>query len=130
MYLLPFFLNFWEKKKTYFCKKYSTMKINDQFYTHLPNIIGILAKHKVKNAYLFGSVLTDKFNPASDVDFLVNFDLNMDPMERGELLLDLQIALQDEIKRDVDLLTEYSLTNPYFINELNRTKYLIYGDAN
>ena len=34
------------------------MKINDQFYTHLPNIIGILAKHKVKNAC--GGVFANK----------------------------------------------------------------------
>ena len=104
--------------------------INETFLPYLPIVVQILKDHKVKDAYLFGSVLTQRFNDNSDVDFLVNFDLNMDPMERGELLLDLQIALQDEIKRDVDLLTEYSLTNPYFINELNRTKYLIYGDAN
>jgi len=106
------------------------MKINEQFASHLPNIIAILAKHKVKNAYLFGSVLTDKFKPTSDVDILVNFDSNIDPIERGELFLDLLIALQDEIKRDVDLLTEISLTNPYFISELNRTKHLIYGSSN
>ena len=105
------------------------MEINAQFLPHLANVVNILALHKVKNAYLFGSVLTDRFNSSSDVDFLVNYDPSMDPLERGELLLDLQIALEDEIHRDVDLLTEYSLKNPYFINELNETKYLIYGEA-
>lgn len=106
------------------------MEINAQFKPYLDNVVRILALHKVKNAYLFGSVLTDRFNSSSDVDFLVNYDPSMDPLERGELLLDLQIALEDEIHRDVDLLTEYSLKNPYFINELNKTKYLIYGEAN
>jgi predicted nucleotidyltransferase len=48
--------------------------------------VNILALHKVKNAYLFGSVLTDRFNSASDVDFLVNYDPSMDPLERSELL--------------------------------------------
>ena len=103
------------------------MEINSQFKPHLANVLNILALHKVKNAYLFGSVLTDRFNASSDVDFLVNYDSAMDPMERGELLLDLQIALEDEINRKVDLLTEYSLKNPYFIDEINKTKYLIYG---
>ena len=87
------------------------MEINAQFKPHLTNVVRILALHKVKNAYLFGSVLTDRFNAASDVDFLVNYDPSIDPLERGELLLDLQIALEDEIHRDVDLLTEYSLKN-------------------
>lgn len=105
------------------------MEINAQFKPHLANVVRILAMHKVKNAYLFGSVLTDRYNANSDVDFLVNYDSTMDPLERGELLLDLQIALEDEINRDVDLLTEYSLKNPYFIDELNKTKYLIYGEA-
>ena len=106
------------------------MEINEQFKTHLANVVQILALHKVKNAYLFGSVLTERFNDQSDVDFLVNYEPSMDPLERGELLLSLQIALEDEIHRDVDLLTEYSLKNPYFIDEINKTKYLIYGNAN
>lgn len=106
------------------------MKINAQFMPHLANVLVILSQHKVESAYLFGSVLTDKFNSKSDVDFLVNYSPNMDPMERGELLLDLQIALEDEIHRKVDLLTVYSLKNPYFIEELNKTKYQIYGKSN
>lgn len=119
-----------ECEKNVSLQKKIGMEINAQFLPHLANVVNILALHKVKNAYLFGSVLTDRFNPSSDVDFLVNYDPSMDPLERGELLLDLQIALEDEIHRDVDLLTEYSLKNPYFINELNETKYLIYGEAN
>ena len=118
-----------QNKKNVSLQKNIEMEINAQFKPHLANVVNILALHKVKNAYLFGSVLTDRFNSASDVDFLVNYDPSMDPLERGELLLDLQIALEDEIHRDVDLLTEYSLKNPYFINELNETKYLIYGEA-
>ncbi len=119
-----------ECEKNVSLQKKVGMEINAQFLPHLANVVNILALHKVKNAYLFGSVLTDRFNSSSDVDFLVNYDPSMDPLERGELLLDLQIALEDEIHRDVDLLTEYSLKNPYFINELNETKYLIYGEAN
>jgi len=30
-------------------------------------------------------------------------------------------------KRDIDLVTENSLKNPYFIEELNETKQLIYA---
>ena len=129
-------LFFQNKKNVFFAAanlrfaKKTEMEINAQFKPYLANVVRILALHKVKNAYLFGSVLTDRFNSSSDVDFLVNYDSSMDSLERGELLLDLQIALEDEIHRDVDLLTEYSLKNPYFINELNKTKYLIHGEAN
>ena len=30
--------------------------------------------HKVKELYLFGSVLTDKFNDTSDIDMLIQFN--------------------------------------------------------
>jgi len=31
-------------------------------------------QHKVKELYLFGSILTKTFNDLSDIDFLVHFD--------------------------------------------------------
>jgi len=30
--------------------------------------------HKVKELYLFGSILTDKFNDSSDIDMLIQFN--------------------------------------------------------
>ena len=96
----------------------------------MPNVIQILKDHNVRSAYLFGSVLTDRFNKDSDVDFLVDYDSSMQSMERGESLLNLQIALEDEIHRDVDIVTAYTLKNPYFIEALNQTKYHIYGPTN
>ena len=98
--------------------------INSDFLPHMPTVIQILKDHNVKSAYLFGSVLTDRFNKDSDVDILVDYDPSMPTMERGESLLNLQIALEDEIHRDVDIVTAYTLKNPYFIEELNQTKYL------
>ena len=51
-----------------------------QINIYLPLIILLFEKHKVKDAYLFGSVITDKFNKKkSDVDFLVNFIDGIDP---------------------------------------------------
>jgi uncharacterized protein len=35
--------------------------------------------------------------------------------------------LRDLFNREIDLVTERSLKNPYFINELNETRFLIYG---
>jgi predicted nucleotidyltransferase len=35
--------------------------------------------------------------------------------------------LEDHLKRPVDLITETSLKNPYFIEEVNETKMKIYG---
>ena len=92
----------------------------------MPLLIELLKKFKVKSAYLFGSVLTNSFSKNSDIDILVNYDEKMDPLEMGENLMDLYIALQDGLKKRVDLLTERSLKNPYFIQEINATKLKIY----
>ena len=84
----------------------------------------------VLRAWLFGSYARGEETEESDVDILVDYDPSMPTMERGESLLNLQIALEDEIHRDVDIVTAYTLKNPYFIEELNQTKYHIYGHAN
>ncbi|MCQ2277143.1 MAG: nucleotidyltransferase domain-containing protein [Bacteroidales bacterium] len=102
--------------------------INPQFKPYMPVVLRLLQTHKVKDAYLFGSVLTDRFNDNSDVDLLVNYDDDMDPLEMGESLMELYIELEDNLNRKIDLLTERSLKNPYFIKEINETKYQIYGD--
>jgi len=40
---------------------------------------------------------------------------------------DLKFSLQDIFNRSVDLLEERALKNPYFKEELNQTKELVYG---
>jgi len=92
----------------------------------LPQIISLLKEHKVKRAYVFGSVTTPSFSEDSDVDLLISFDESLDPADKGELWFDLYYKLKEFFHRDVDLLTESSLTNPYFIKSLNKTKTLLY----
>jgi len=92
----------------------------------LPEVQRLFKEHKIKRAYAFGSVVTDKFNDESDVDFLISFEDNLDPLVSGENYWSLLETFQDLFKRDVDLVTERSLRNPYFIERLNETKQLIY----
>ena len=101
--------------------------INKAFLPFLPVVIQILKNHNVKNAYLFGSVLTDRFDKDSDVDFVVNYEPFDDPVAFGNNIWDLRFALEDSLHREVDLINEKNLTNPYFIQEINETKYKIYG---
>ncbi len=82
---------------------------------------------KIEKAYLFGSVTTDKFNQNSDIDFLIKFKEGLKPLEKGELWWNLHDSLRDLFNRKVDIVTESSLKNPYFIKELEKTKQLIYG---
>lgn len=101
--------------------------IHPTFKPYLPQVIKLLKKHKIKSAYFFGSVLTDRFNENSDVDFLVNFQENLDPLEKGQLWWDLYDSLKYSLNREVDILSEKTLKNPYFITELSQTKVKIYG---
>ena len=101
--------------------------IHPNFQSNMPIIIDLFKKHKIKNAYFFGSVLTDQFNDESDLDILINFKPEItDPLLKGELMWNLQFAIEDTFHRSVDLLQETTPKNPYFIKELQETKELIY----
>jgi predicted nucleotidyltransferase len=67
---------------------------------------------------VFGSANTNKFNNASDVDLLVSFE----PMDFGHYTDNyFQVAelLEEIFCRPVDLITDKSLKNPYFIQSVN-----------
>jgi uncharacterized protein len=83
--------------------------------------------NKVDKLYVFGSVLTDKFGTNSDLDFVVAFDNTIDLMDYADNYFNFLFSLEDLFKREIDLVTEKSLKNPYFIKELDNTKQLIYA---
>ncbi|HEY3369237.1 MAG TPA: nucleotidyltransferase domain-containing protein [Prolixibacteraceae bacterium] len=83
-------------------------------------------QNKVKRLFVFGSVLTNRFDESSDVDMLVDIALT-DPFEYAESYFDLKFKLQELLKRPVDLLEEKSLKNSYLIENINKSKKLIYG---
>jgi len=87
----------------------------------------IFEEHKVLKAYIFGSALTDKYSSESDIDFLIKFQEGLNPLEKGELWWSLHDTLRQHFNREIDIVTENSLKNPYFIKELEKTKHLIYG---
>ena len=82
--------------------------------------------HNVKELFAFGSVCTDYFNDKSDIDLLVSFY----PMDYGEYADNYFIVadkFESIFKRPVDLVTDKSLSNPFFIDSLNKTKIQLYG---
>lgn len=95
---------------------------------NMDKIVALCKKYKVVKLWVFGSILTDRFNDDSDVDFSVKFDKVRIPLlEFADNYLDFLEDLKNVFSRDVDLVSEDALTNPYFIKELNATKKLIYG---
>jgi len=80
----------------------------------------------VKKFYLFGSALTACFDEnSSDIDVLVETE-DILPEEKGEYLIALWEDLERLFNRKVDLLTENSLRNPYLMQEIEKTRKLIY----
>jgi len=82
--------------------------------------------YDVKTMYVFGSVCTAKFDDRSDIDFLISFE-NIPFDQYTDNYFDLHYKLQDLFGRDIDLLTDKSLSNPYFIQSVNKNKQLIYA---
>ncbi len=101
--------------------------IHPSFQYYLPKVIALLKKYNVKTAYVFGSVLSKEFDVNSDVDFLINMERNIDPVVAGENYWSLYYDLKKLLNREVDLVSEKSLKNPYFIAEINQTKFPIYA---
>lgn len=82
--------------------------------------------YKVKRFSVLGSVLKDNFTPQSDIDFAVDFEEN-DPFTYADLYFELKEQLENLFNRDIDLIEERAIKNPYFRKELEETSYLIYG---
>lgn len=97
--------------------------INDNIH----RLFALCKKYKVHKLYLFGSILTPKFNENSDIDILVNFNSEIDHNTYADNFLDFYHALKSLFNRDIDLVDETAVKNPYFKEELEETKHLIYG---
>lgn len=94
---------------------------------NLEQIYALCRKYRVKTLCVFGSILTPRFNENSDVDFSATFYPEEDPLVAGENRIQFYISLEDLMGRRIDLVDEDNLKNPYFIEELEETKQLIYG---
>ena len=81
--------------------------------------------HNIKSLFAFGSVCTHDFNSKSDIDFLVSFN-TMDYADSADNYFLVAEKLESIFKRPIDLVTDKSLGNPFFIESLNKTKTLLY----
>jgi len=93
----------------------------------IPQIATLCKKYRVVTMYVFGSVNTDTFNENSDIDLLVSFSDDIRLEEYADNYFDLMFALDELFGRNVDLVSEKTLSNPYFIRSVEQTKQLIYA---
>jgi len=83
-------------------------------------------QNKVKSLYVFGSVLTDRFNENSDIDLVVDIDSN-DPFDYADNYFNLKFALQALFKRKIDLLENKAIKNPFIRKNIDNSKFLVYA---
>ncbi|HSW87244.1 MAG TPA: nucleotidyltransferase family protein [Rhabdochlamydiaceae bacterium] len=81
-------------------------------------------KYHILSLALFGSILTSRFQPSSDVDVLVKFEKKHIP--NFFELIDMECELSSIIGRKVDLKTPNDLS-PYFRKEVLSKAQIIYG---
>ena len=100
--------------------------MQDVLKNNIKNLISICEALEINRLYAFGSVVSGNFNDNSDIDFLISFADNLTIEEYTNNYFTLQYKLREMFNREVDLVTERTLSNPYFIQSIDETKELIY----
>lgn len=90
------------------------------------SINALCKKHRVKSLFVFGSVLTDDFTKLSDIDLVVSFK-DIDILDYADNYFDFKFSLEELLKRNIDLLEEQAIRNPYLKKSIDTSKMLIYG---
>lgn len=109
----------------YLCKKQGVM--NPIIQRQLGNVRALCKQYRVKSLYTFGSVNTPEFTDKSDIDLLIDFEAGINAEDYTDNYFSLREKLAQLFNRDIDLVTRRSLSNPFFIREVEQTKSLIYG---
>jgi predicted nucleotidyltransferase len=92
-------------------------------------IASLCARFGVRRLEVFGSAASDEeFDPQkSDVDFIVEFRPGRDLGPWLEQYFAFRDALSDLLGYPVDLVMSSAMKNRHFIDEVNRTRRLIYA---
>ena len=95
---------------------------------HRIEIESLCRRFGVARLELFGSAADGSFDPArSDIDFLVEFQPGRDLGPWLAEYFDFKESLEVLLGRPVDLVMATALKNPWFINEVNRTRTLVHA---
>jgi predicted nucleotidyltransferase len=99
----------------------------DLIEKHLSEIRQLCSQFSVSRLELFGSSLSKNFDEnLSDIDFLVEFK----PLKQGQFA-DAYFGLLEAVKkllgRDVDLVMTKAIKNPYFLQQINQKRQLLYA---
>ena len=84
----------------------------------LQQIKSLCDNNRVKSLFAFGSVVRNDFSLDSDIDFVVDFE-EKDPYKYANLYFDFKDSLEELLERQIDLIEERGVKNPFFRQELD-----------
>jgi len=93
---------------------------------HIEQISQICLEHQVEQLFIFGSIATDTFSDQSDVDILIQFGTQINPLNYFDNYMDFKEKLESVLNREVDIVENQAVRNPIFRKILDRDKILIY----
>lgn len=93
---------------------------------NIDKIKALCNKHKVARLFVFGSILTENFKKSSDFDLLVDF-AEVDLYDYADNYFNFKTSLERMLKRQIDLLEDKAVKNPYLRKSIDASKQLIYG---
>jgi len=102
--------------------------MNQIISEHIDELTKICESLNIKRMNVFGSAVSGKFNKESDIDFLIKFSEELTGDQYAENYFKLHYKLKELFNREIDIITEPTLSNPFFIESINNSKQLIYED--
>jgi predicted nucleotidyltransferase len=96
---------------------------------NIDSIRALCDKYHVKTLFAFGSVTRDDLKPTSDIDLVVDIDIN-DPITYTDDYFGLKFQLEKLFKRQIDLLESRAIKNQYLKQNIENSKVLVYGKGN
>jgi len=96
--------------------------------SHSNEIRQLCARHHVRRLELFGSASRGEDKFLSDFDFLVEYE-ELPPGTHADAYFGLLFGLEDLLGKKVDLVTVKSVTNPYFLKEIEPDRRVVYEHA-
>ncbi len=94
---------------------------------HRDKVVEACRRAGARRLEVFGSAVRGDFDPVtSDLDFLVEFD-DLPPASYADAYFGLKESLEALFGRQIDLITEASLENPYFRERVQAERQMIYA---
>ena len=106
------------------------MPIASEIANKMPQVLELLEKFNVSDAWVFGSAQSKNFKKESDVDIMIQFNEKLTPLRLGMNMNDLNFSLQKLFDREVDLVSFSHIKNPAFFSQVSENSTRIYGEEN